>query len=220
MIDNGLIDSVLMMLGLVLPVLAGVTWLADQPELGAGRIPYVTIAALLIVGVPTLIQLTVYPDLLFAWQRDADAIAAGDWWRMGTALVVQDGLLVGAITNLVSLAIIGWIAERIYGHVGWIVLAAAGAAIGELVGLVEQPIGAGNSVAVFGLGAGLTLIALARPHNERSRAFALGAAVVYVALLFIGDIHGAAASAGVLAAAGRLVALSRRETAGEASGRT
>ncbi|MGW0806143.1 rhomboid family intramembrane serine protease [Nonomuraea sp. NPDC002799] len=119
---------------------------------------YVTVAVFVVTAVPSLLQFAV-PGLEPALMRDPAAIAAGEWWRLATSLVVQDGGVFGTLCNLAFLAVLGYVAERALGPTRWLVLYLCGAAAGEAAGyLLDQP-GAGNSVALCGLAGGLVLAA-------------------------------------------------------------
>jgi len=80
----------------------------------------------------------------------------GQWWRTVTALFVQDGGVLGTVSNLAFLALL---AERLAGPRWWLVACFGAGLAGELAGYAWQPTGAGNSVAVCGL-AGLVVVAL------------------------------------------------------------
>jgi rhomboid protease GluP len=69
--------------------------------------PWATTIAMIIVGLPTLAQFTVAPGLLQDLERNWTLIGQGQVWRLLTSLVVQDGGLIGAVFNLVALALIG-----------------------------------------------------------------------------------------------------------------
>jgi rhomboid protease GluP len=126
------------------------------------RWPWATTIAMMIVGIPTLVQFTVAPSLLEDLERNWTLIARGQVWRLFTSLVVQDGGAAGAIFNLVALAMIGFAAEQVWGPIRWAVIALTGALGGELWGKIVQPIGAGNSVAVFSLAASIAVVAVLR----------------------------------------------------------
>ncbi|MFI6919582.1 rhomboid family intramembrane serine protease [Nonomuraea spiralis] len=83
--------------------------------------------------------------------RDPAAISGGEWWRLGTALVVQDGGVFGVLFNLAFLAVIGYAAERAFGPGRWLLLYASGAIAGEAAGYLLNDPGAGNSIALCGL---------------------------------------------------------------------
>ncbi|MEV4073110.1 rhomboid family intramembrane serine protease [Nonomuraea fuscirosea] len=119
--------------------------------------PFLTVAVFVITAVPSLLQF-VLPGLEPALMRDPAAIAGGEWWRLATSLVVQDGGAIGTLFNLGFLAVLGYVAERALGRARWVVLYLSGAVAGEAAGfLLDQP-GAGNSVALCGLAGGLVLM--------------------------------------------------------------
>jgi rhomboid protease GluP len=161
------------------------------------RWPWATTVAVLVVGIPTLAQFTVAPWLLGSLQRDWALIGRGQVWRLVTALVVQDGGLVGTIFNLVALVVIGVVAEQAWGGKRWTVIALAAGLGSQFWGKIVQPIGAGNSVVVFGLAASVAVLAVVQGIGVQRLVglISLGGAAV---LLIIGDIHGGAATIGAL----------------------
>lgn len=174
-----------------------------SPRLLLRPAPWATIAGLAVIGVVSTLQVTVAPGLLDALERDAAGVSAGQVWRLGTALLTQDGAVAGLVFNLACLAVLGTLAERVLGH-GWAVASwASGALVGELVGLAWQPVGAGNSVGNLGLVGALTVAALA--FDRRGSLVPAAVVVVGGLVLLAGtDIHGAALAAGALAGAVRL----------------
>ncbi|MEV4012249.1 rhomboid family intramembrane serine protease [Nonomuraea angiospora] len=120
--------------------------------------PYTTAVVFVITAIPSLLQFAL-PGLEPALMRDPAAIGAGEWWRLGTALVVQDGGLLGTLFNLGCLAVLGYLAERAFGPARWLALYAAGAVAGEVAGYLLNDPGAGNSIAVCGLAGGLAVAA-------------------------------------------------------------
>jgi rhomboid protease GluP len=165
------------------------------------RLPIATVAALVVVGVPTLFQLTAAPELLDNLERDRAAIGDGEIWRLVTSLLVQDGGIPGALFNLALLAVIGTIAEQVWGAARWLIIALTTGLGAELWGLVVQPVGAGNSVVIFGLAASLAVLALRR----RASGASVPAVIVLVTsavLIVLGNIHGGAALLGAGVGAG------------------
>ncbi|WP_346101712.1 rhomboid family intramembrane serine protease [Nonomuraea maheshkhaliensis] len=172
--------------------------------------PFLTVAVFVVTAVPSLLQFVI-PGLEPALMRDPAAIAGGEWWRLGTALVVQDGGVLGTLFNLGFLAVLGYVAERALGPARWAVLYLSGAVVGEAAGfLLDQP-GAGNSVALCGLAGGLVLVGGAeRVSYER----ALGAFYAVVSGAWLpaasGDTWGWVVTVVLVVAASQLVA--RRES--------
>ena len=187
---------------------AGMMHLRDQPasivsHTGSNRIlrrpPWLTLILMAGIGIPTALQF-LFPTIVPLLQRDAAAFSAGDWWRIITPLFVQDGGISGTTFNLVSLLLVGIVAEQVWNRDSMLILFFAGGVIGELVALAWQPIGAGNSVANFSLAGGLVVACLVKRSSRSTQLaalFALGAAVVLIALK---NIHGAAAMAGLFLA--------------------
>jgi rhomboid protease GluP len=159
--------------------------------------PWATTIALIIVGIPTLAQFTVAPMLLENLERNWTLIARGQVWRLLTSLVVQDGGLVGAIFNLVALAAIGVAAEFVWGAKRWTTIALAAGLGAQFWGKIVQPVGGGNSVAVFGLAASVAVLAVLQGAGMQ-RLLGLFSLLGAAVLLAVGDIHGGAASIGAL----------------------
>ncbi len=163
--------------------------------------PLTTILLALAIAVSSTLQFF-FPSMLSALQRDYAQILRGEWWRIVTALFVQDGGVSGAVFNVLSLLLIGRMAEQLWGGKRMIIVFFAGAIIGELAGFAWQPIGAGNSVGNFSLAAGIAAISLMRQHNKIAIIGALAALRADAALIVLHDIHGAAALAGALTTLG------------------
>ncbi len=110
--DN--LAPILLTAALYLPFGGGILLAREwaRPGQTAGRAP-VTLALAALVAIPSLLQL-VFPAPLTALQRDRDLILHnGQVWRLVTALVVQDGGLIGLIFNLPPLVLLGALAEQL-----------------------------------------------------------------------------------------------------------
>jgi rhomboid protease GluP len=128
-----------------------------------------------------------YPALLHALQRHPTT-AGGAWmsWRLLTSLLVHDAWL-PLVFNLVGLAIVGVEVERRVGAVRWLFIYLACGIVGELFGVAWQPIGAGDSVAGFGLvGALLILVAKQRAWTPFAAIYALQWIVIFAGLALDG----------------------------------
>ncbi|NUT41289.1 MAG: rhomboid family intramembrane serine protease [Thermoactinospora sp.] len=141
--------------------------------------PFLTGAVLVVTAVPSLLQFAV-PGLEPALMRDPAAISGGEWWRLATALVVQDGGVFGTLFNLAFLAVLGYVAERAFGPARWLLLYVSGAVAGEAAGHLLNDPGAGNSIALCGLAAGL---ALAAPGTLERSLGAFYAVVLAISML-------------------------------------
>jgi membrane associated rhomboid family serine protease len=131
--------------------------LARRTGTGTGRLPVVTAVVFAVTTVTSVLGLAV-PGVLAALERTPRGLH-GEWWRIVTALFVQDGGVLGTVSNLAFLALLGVLAERLVGPRWWLVAYFGAGLAGELAGYAWQPTGAGNSVAVCGL-AGLLIVAL------------------------------------------------------------
>jgi membrane associated rhomboid family serine protease len=124
------------------------------------RLPVVTGVVFALTAAGALAQ-ALAPGLLDAWQRAPEGLH-GDWWRTGTALFVQDGGVVGALSNLGFLLVLGAIVEQFLAPWQWLTCYFGAALAGELAGYAWQPEGAGNSIAVCGLAGALAVALWAR----------------------------------------------------------
>jgi membrane associated rhomboid family serine protease len=187
-------------------LLATAVWaVGGRPRTAAARLqlPLATVGTLLAVGTVSVLQLTLFPELLGDLQRNRQAITHGEVWRLVTALVVQDGGWPGTVFNLAALAVVGSVAEVRWGRRRWLGIALASGIGAQFWGLLVQPSGAGNSVLVFGLAASLHVLAL-RDGPRLARVPAVAGLVTGAVLLGAGDLHGGAAAIGAAGAAALL----------------
>jgi membrane associated rhomboid family serine protease len=117
-----------------------------------------------------------------------------------TPLFVQDAGITGSIFNLVSLALVGTVAEQLWGRWRILVIFFVGGIAGEIVAFSWQPLGAGNSVGNFSLAASVAVLCLLRRPSRVVQMAALLALGADLLLIIMKDIHGAAAIAGVVLA--------------------
>jgi rhomboid protease GluP len=128
------------------------------------------------------------------------AALTGEGWRVVTPIFVERGGARELTLNLVTLAVVGTLVERVWGSRAWLVFYLFGGIVGEIAGLAWKPSGAGSSVAMLGLlGGSATWLLRYRP----SRALvALGALLLVtgVVLTFLRNLHGPPLLAEALAA--------------------
>lgn len=160
--------------------------------------PVMTLIMAIAIGIPTTLQF-VFPAILTTLERDTARFLAGDWWRIVTALFVQDGGVAGSVFNLVNLLFVGSVAERVWGRRRWLTVFFVCGVLSEIVGLAWQPVGAGNSVANFGLAASVAVWCLMSSRQLPVRIVAAVALLAGVPLLLMRDIHGAATVIGAVA---------------------
>ena len=159
------------------------------------RLPMMTLTLLVVIAVFTGFQLF-FPSLLPALERDAVRIRAGEWWRLVTPLFVQDGGLQGGVFNLVSLLLMGSVAERLWGSRRWLFIFFACGILSEALACAWQPVGAGNSVANFGLAASVAVRCLTRTAVWTIHLAAAVCLLAGVVLFLLKDIHGIAVALG------------------------
>ena len=134
--------------------------------------PYATLLLAVAIVIPTTLQFFV-PTMLQMFERDYTKFLQGEWWRLITSLFVQDRGLSGSIFNLVSILLMGMVAEELWGSQKWLILFFGGGILSQVVAFGWQPVGAGTSVANFSLAGGTAVLCLAsdvpRPGNDARR---------------------------------------------------
>jgi membrane associated rhomboid family serine protease len=159
----------------------------------------VTLLLIVAIAVPSVLQFF-FPEILITLRRDYVRFASGEWWRLVTPLFVQDAGIAGSIFNLVSLALVGTVAEQLWGRWRMLVIFFVGGIAGEIVAFSWQPLGAGNSVGNFSLAASVAVLCLLRRPSRVVQMAALLALSADLLLIIMKDIHGAAAITGVVLA--------------------
>ena len=157
----------------------------------ARRVPFVTLALIVVVLVAALAQ-RLWPGWLPALRRDPVAFAEGEWWRLPTALFAYDDGAVQIVPIAAGLAILGVIGEPVFGPLRWLAIWCIAGLVGHAVGLWWQPVGAGSSVAVAGLLGAVAAWALL-PQTAVPLFARAGPTVVFVGaaiLCLLRDIHG------------------------------
>ncbi len=200
---NGLL-SILYTLGLFFAFAAGSMLFRNQAPFPRSNtrkpnFPWTTFLLLLAIGIPSILQFF-FPAMLPAFQRDYERFLHGDWWRLISPLFVQDGGVIGTIFNLISLALVGSVAERIWNGRSMLIIFFIGGIVAEIAGFAWQPIGAGNSVGNFSLAASVAVASLRPIRSKPVQLLALVALGADGILLWLQDIHGAAALMGTIQA--------------------
>jgi hypothetical protein len=173
---------------------------------GVQRFPVLTAVATGIAVAAAVAQYTI-PTMVPALERAPGGLPAGQWWRLVTPLLVQTLGWYQVAANLVTLAVIGAVAEQLLGRAWWLALVAAGTAGGQLAAGHWHDPGGGDSIAICGLAAGVIVTLLARP--EAGSTFAHQAVVYYVAALAGWGFFGARAAVLACVLAGMAMAAMR-----------
>ena len=144
------------------------------------RFPYATAVTFLLTAGFSIAQFA-DPSLLPLFERDPGLIADGEWWRLATSLVFQDGGVAGTVSNLLFLLVLGVLAELALGPWRWVALYLAGAVAGQAAGYLTGTVGAGNSIAICGLAGGV-LAGYTRGVLRRSGPIVAGGRAAYAAV--------------------------------------
>jgi rhomboid protease GluP len=155
------------------------------------RWPVTTAAVLAVTVVLTVLQFP-FPEVRQALWRDPDALAAGQWWRLVTPLLVQYDAVWQIVVVLALIAGIGALAERIFGHGRWLLLYFGCGVVGQAFGYRWEPPDAGASVAGAGLLGAVCawMLSPAGPRQARVRIWGVVWPLVGLALTVTGDMHG------------------------------
>lgn len=171
----------------------------DNKVLGKRRFPYLSLGMVVIIAIPSILGL-IYPSVLTMLRRDYSQFLSGEWWRLITSLFVQDGGPAGTVFNLVSLLFVGGVAEQYLSSKQWLLIFFGGGIISQVIAFAWQPVGAGNSVANFSLAGSIAIVCLFSHSPRIVLVSALISFAVDIWLLYLRNIHGAAAMVGVIIA--------------------
>lgn len=189
-----------LILALITSAAAAAAFLALRDQHTRIRPPVLTLAvAAVTLGVSVAAELE--PPMLDLLDRGPAALAAGEWWRVFTPLLVQDGGWPGTITNTISLLVLGVLAESLVSRRAWLIVYVVSGLAGEAAAYTVMPNQgfAGNSVAILGLAAMVSVVVLVHGRG-RGRVLAGAAMLLGVGLLVAGSLHGVGFCAGALAA--------------------
>lgn len=164
-----------------------------EPNTGPMRFTWWALVLWLAVAIPSLLQLAV-PQLLELGMRNDAIVHQGQWWRILTANVFQDGGLAGTLSNLSVLAVTLLLVGRVLPGALAVLLYIVGG-VGSMLLQLEHP-GAGNSMATLALLAATSVLELSRSRPSR-----LGVVILIgigTILTVLDNQHGPAILIGVL----------------------
>ncbi|MEE1787798.1 rhomboid family intramembrane serine protease [Streptomyces sp. SP17BM10] len=161
------------------------------------RRPWVTSALFVVMAVMAVVQ-SVAPSVIGELERRPGALTDGQWWRAGTALLVQSSGWAQIAMNLSALLVIGAVAESVLGR-GWTLAVFLGSGVAaHVVSLAGwSPDGGGDSVAICGLLGALAVGCLLRGRWQASW-FVLLVPACGLFLCLMRNNHGAGLTAGCL----------------------
>jgi hypothetical protein len=170
-------------------------------------LPIITVIAVGVAAVAAAVQYTV-PGAMPALQRGGFAlVTSGEWWRLVTPLLVQTLGWYQVVTNLVTLALVGAVAEWSVGGARWAILFAAGTVGGQVAAYTWGLAGGGDSIAICGLAGGMVVWLLTHPVTSR---WPVAVVVCYVAALAGWGFSGVPAAGAAAVVAALFVSLSPR----------
>lgn len=160
-------------------------------------------------------------DILDLLRRDGFGLTQqGEWWRIVSPLVVQDGGWPGLIFNLLTLVVLGTLVESIFGARLLAVAYLAAGLISEVFAytLLQNQGFAGNSVANMGLAGLLGIVAVT--SVEMPAKIIGGLSLLAGAwLVFTGNLHGVGYAVGVLVGLAVLLAALAKDRARSSASR-
>jgi hypothetical protein len=158
------------------------------------RFPIVAVMMTVVIGVPSLLQY-VWPAIATTLERNPDlTLHQGQWWRVLTALLAQDGGLAGAVFNLVVVAGVTLLGEWIWGRWMTVLLFLLPSIALNLLAIVYwDASGGGSSFASDGLLMSMCGLALVALRNVVAKVCAGATILIGIALVvFLNDAHGVA----------------------------
>jgi rhomboid protease GluP len=162
---------------------------------GGGRLPrrwpIATVSVLAVTVVLTVLQFP-FPQVRLDLWRAPGALAAGQWWRLVTPLLVQYDAVWQIVVVLACIAGVGVVAERIFGRARWLLLYLVCGVVGQAFGFRWEPPDAGASVAGAGLLGAVCawLLSPDGPPQPQVRVWGVLWPLAGIALTVKGDQHG------------------------------
>ncbi|MEV7927173.1 MULTISPECIES: rhomboid family intramembrane serine protease [unclassified Kitasatospora] len=129
------------------------------------RRPRATLTLFAVMAVMAVLQYAV-PALVEDLMRQPGALSDGQWWRAGTALLVQSSGITQIAMNLPALLVVGAVAESVLGWWRTLAVFLVSGVLAHVVSLAGwSPRGGGDSVAVCGLLGALAVTCLLRGNT-------------------------------------------------------
>jgi membrane associated rhomboid family serine protease len=206
-----MISNALILLVLAATIHSVSAWIRGRGDPPRPTFPAATGFMALLVATGFAVQVFL-PASLPLFERQGNAFARGDMWRILTPLFFQDGGWIGGAFNLLLLVLVGSAAERVWSRTRWLCIYLGCGIATQILGYRWQPVGAGNSVACLALSGSCFALGLYMSHSKILRASSLAGLLAGCTLLLMRDIHGIAVLLGVIAGA-TLIVVDRRRAA-------
>jgi hypothetical protein len=178
------------------------------------RVPILAIVLVVVIGVPSIAQYAGFPAIGDALRRQPDlTLHHGEWWRVLTSLLAQDGGLVAAVFGLVVIAVAITFSTWIQG--AWLTLAIFlfCSIVLNLLAIGWGAVGGGSSFASDGTMLSVLALGLVLARNRIVMVAAIIAIVGGIVLVVLGDAHGVAILLGAAIGAVHGVLRRRRDAA-------
>ncbi|WP_189304902.1 rhomboid family intramembrane serine protease [Streptomyces albospinus] len=166
------------------------------------RRPWGTITLFAVMAVMAVVQYAV-PAAVNDLMRQPGALSNGQWWRAGTALLVQSSGITQIALNLPALLVVGAVAESALGRWRTLAVFLTSGVLAHVVSLADwSPRGGGDSVAICGLLGALAVTCLLRGNalglTFKDSWYALIVPAAGLFLCLVHNNHGAGLLAGCL----------------------
>ena len=97
------------------------------------KLPICTATVVATTTLLTVLQFRL-PEIRLTLWRDPEQLRAGQWWRLLTARFVQYDATWMIIVVLVLITAVGVLAERLFGHVNWLLIYLGCGVVGQAFG--------------------------------------------------------------------------------------
>lgn len=191
----GTFDAIALAVIFLLGARAGGMVITSRPQ---RRRPFAAVLLLLVVAALSILQIG-HPGVREALQVDHDGIVHhGQVWRLVTGAFVQSGDVTGTVVNLITLAVMGVVAELVWGLLPWLVVVAGSVLLLNTVAAIALDTEAGSSGMVYALAGSVCARVLVRGPGPTARIFGLIGLVLGGVLCVHGNGHGYAVALGAL----------------------
>ncbi|MEO6114930.1 MAG: hypothetical protein ABIP33_00975 [Pseudolysinimonas sp.] len=167
------------------------------------RVPILAIVLVIVIGIPSIGQYLWWPAVGDALRREPNlTLHHGEWWRVVTSLLAQNGGLFAAVFSLVVVAVAVTFSTWIQGT--WLTLAIFlfCSIVLNLLAIGWGAVGGGSSFASDGTMLSVLAIGLVMPRNRIVMVAAIVAIAGGILLVVLDDAHGVAILLGAAIGAG------------------
>ena len=209
---------------IIVSLLVIAAFVASAPRMmrGSGhriRLPVLAVVLVVVIGIPSIAQYLGAPAIGDALRREPElTLQHGQWWRVLTSLLAQDGGLVAAIFSLVVIAVAITFSTWVQG--GWLTLVIFlfCSIVLNLLAIGWGAVGGGSSFANDGTMLSVLVFGLVMARDRVVKIAAIIAIAGGILLVVLDDAHGVAILLGAaIGAAHGLIQGRRGETSARES---